>query len=281
MKNYQNTVKFIFGLVVIIQVSLIFFGYLRPSIIYDYLDFWPLTIIPFFILLIFRKTNIKEQVSFYVFIFLTFVFLFFLSGHFFKAQFLSTYSFDSSFQNLNLDSSVEHQVFIDEDNTIDLNYFIGSGYKIDIINEPGRSGFPEAIETIVGSPRAIIFREVDTSSLLKVKGWEIELGSQDLWKLDIFSIDSTIHLDNLNLLPSSLSGTGEIYLGPNLNLKELVLNGKYEITVSKQLPIVVRGNATVPPSWLNATVGYLNQIDETYKLEIEIIDGSEVIFNDG
>ena len=281
MKNYQNTVKFTFGLLVIIQVSLIFFGYLRPSIIYDYLDFWPLTIIPFFILLIFRKTNIKEQVSFYVFIFLTLVFLFFLAGHFFKAQFLSTYSFDSSFQNLNLDSSVEHQVFIDEDNTIDLNYFIGSGYKIDIIDEPGRSGFPEAIETIVGSPRAIIFREVDTSSLLKVKGWEIELGSQDLWKLDIFSIDSTIHLHNLNLLPSSLSGTGEIYLGPNLNLKELVLNGKYEITVSKQLPIVVRGNATVPPSWLNATVGYLNQIDETYKLEIEIIDGSEVIFNDG
>ena len=281
MKNYQNTVKFTFGLLVIIQVSLIFFGYLRPSIIYDYLDFWPLTIIPFFILLIFRKTNIKEQVSFYVFIFLTLVFLFFLAGHFFKAQFLSTYSFDSSFQNLNLDSSVEHQVFIDENNTIHLNYFIGSGYKIDIINEPGKSGFPEAIETIVGSPRAIIFREVDTSSLLKVKGWEIELGSQDLWKLDIFSIDSTIHLDNLNLLPSSLSGTGEIYLGPNLNLKELVLNGKYEITVSKQLPIVVRGNATVPPSWLNATVGYLNQIDETYKLEIEIIDGSEVIFNDG
>ena len=281
MKNYQNTVKFTFGLLVIIQVSLIFFGYLRPSIIYDYLDFWPLTIIPFFILLIFRKTNIKEQVSFYVFIFLTLVFLFFLAGHFFKAQFLSTYSYDSSFQNLNLDSSVEYQVFIDENNTIDLNYFIGSGYKIDIINEPGRSGFPEAIETIVGSPRAIIFREVDTSSLLKVKGWEIELGSQDLWKLDIFSIDSTIHLDNLNLLPSSLSGTGEIYLGPNLNLKELVLNGKYEITVSKQLPIVVRGNATVPPSWLNATVGYLNQIDETYKLEIEIIDGSEVIFNDG
>ena len=281
MKNYQNTVKFIFGLVIIIQISLIFFGYLRPSIIYDYLDFWPLTIIPFFILLIFRKTNIKEQVSFYVFIFLTLVFLFFLAGHFFKAQFLSTYSFDSSFQNLNLDSSVEHQVFIDEDNTIDLNYFIGSGYKIDIIDEPGKSGFPEAIETIVGSPRAIIFREVDTSSLLKVKGWEIELGSQDLWKLDIFSIDSIIHLDNLNLSPSSLSGTGEIYLGPNLNLNELILNGKYEITVSKQLPIVVRGNATVPPSWLNATVGYLNQIDETYKLEIEIIDGSEVIFNDG
>ena len=50
---------------------------------------------------------------------------------------------------------------------------------------------------------------------------------------------------------------------------------------SKDLPIVVKGNAEVPASWLNATVGYLNQFDETYKLEIEIIEGSEVIFKDG
>jgi hypothetical protein len=63
-------------------------------------------------------------------------------------------------------------------------------------------------------------------------------------------------------------------------MKELVLNGQYEITISKKLPVVIKGNATVPPSWLNATVGYLNQIDETYLLEIEIIDGSEVIFKD-
>ena len=114
------------------------------------------------------KNEYKRTSEFLCFHIFNFCFFIFSSGHF-KSDFLSTYSFDSSFQNLNLDSSVEHQVFIDENNTIDLNYFIGSGYKIDIINEPGRSGFPEAIETIVGSPRAIIFREVDTSSLLKVK----------------------------------------------------------------------------------------------------------------
>ena len=280
MKNYQNTVKFIFGLVIILQVSLLFLGNLRPSIIYDYLDYWPLTIAPLVALLLFRNTSIKEKIEFYSYIFLIVVFLIFQFGHFVKADFLTTYSFDSSFENLNLDPNLEHQIFIDENNTIELNYFTGNGYKTEILNKPGRSGYPETIETMVGEPRAIIFRQIETSLLLKVKGWKVELGTENFWKLNIFSIDSNFYLDNLNLSPSSLSGTGKIYLGPNLNMKELVINGQYEITISKKLPVVIKGNATVPPSWLNATVGYLNQIDETYLLEIEIIDGSEVIFKD-
>ena len=280
MKNYQNTVKFIFGLVIILQVSLLFLGNLRPSIIYDYLDYWPLTIAPLVALLLFRNTSIKEKIEFYSYIFLIVVFLIFQFGHFVKADFLTTYSFDSSFENLNLDPNLEHQVFIDENNTIELNYFRGNGYKTEILNKPGRSGYPETIETMVGEPRAIIFRQIETSLLLKVKGWKVELGTENFWKLNIFSIDSNFYLDNLNLSPSSLSGTGKIYLGPNLNMKELILNGQYEITISKKLPVVIKGSATVPSSWLNATVGYLNQIDETYLLEIEIIDGSEVIFKD-
>tara|TARA_B100001250_G_scaffold270071_1_gene233069 strand:- start:608 stop:1453 length:846 start_codon:yes stop_codon:yes gene_type:complete len=280
VKNYQNTIKFIFGLVIILQVSLLFLGNLRPSIIYDYLDYWPLTIAPLVALLLFRNTSIKEKIEFYSYIFLIVVFLIFQFGHFVKADFLTTYSFDSSFENLNLDPNLEHQIFIDENNTIELNYFTGNGYKTEILNKPGRSGYPETIETMVGEPRAIIFRQIETSLLLKVKGWKVELGTENFWKLNIFSIDSNFYLDNLNLSPSSLSGTGKIYLGPNLNMKELVINGQYEITISKKLPVVIKGNATVPPSWLNATVGYLNQIDETYLLEIEIIDGSEVIFKD-
>ena len=280
MKNYQNTIKFIFGLVIILQVSLLFLGNLRPSIIYDYLDYWPLTIAPLVALLLFRNTSIKEKIEFYSYIFLIVVFLIFQFGHFVKADFLTTYSFDSSFENLNLDPNLEHQIFIDENNTIELNYFTGNGYKTEILNKPGRSGYPETIETMVGEPRAIIFRQIETSLLLKVKGWKVELGTENFWKLNIFSIDSNFYLDNLNLSPSSLSGTGKIYLGPNLKMKELVINGQYEITISKKLPVVIKGNATVPPSWLYATVGYLNQIDETYLLEIEIIDGSEVIFKD-
>jgi len=265
---------------VIFQISLIFSGNLRPSIIYDYLDFWPLTILPLFIILFFRKTSFYEQSSFYSYLFLIIVFTIFLIGHFFKSEFLTTYSFDSSFENLNLEPNVEYQIVIDENNTIELNNFNGNGYKVEIINKPGRSGFPEVVETLIGEPRGLFFNEIDTSSLLRVKGWKILLGSENLWQLNLFSIDSSIYLDNLNLNKSYFSGTGKIYLGTNLDLSGLTLNGEYEVTVSKQLPIVVKGNAIVPSSWLNATVGYLNQIDETYKLEIEILDGSKVIFKD-
>ena len=67
---------------------------------------------------------------------------------------------------------------------------------------------------------------------------------------------------------------------PALKLEKLVLNGVYEITVSKNLPIVISGNAETPSSWINATIGTLNQVNESYRLLVEVMDGSEVIFND-
>ena len=52
--------------------------------------------------------------------------------------------------------------------------FLGNGYKVDIIDKPGKSGYPEAVETLLGDPRAVIFRQIETSTLLKVKGWDVE-----------------------------------------------------------------------------------------------------------
>ena len=77
------------------------------------------------------------------------------------------------------------------------------------------------------------------------------------------------------------SGTGEIYLGSNLEIEKLSLSGNYEVTVSKDLSILVKGQATVPDQWLDASVGKLNYPDKTYTVIIEIIDGSQVIFKDG
>ena len=108
-----------------------------------------------------------------------------------------------------------------------------------------------------------------------------QIFSSKIYKeLDIFAIDSNYSLNNLEISNASLSGTGEIYLGENLRLEKLILNGVYEVTVSKNLPIVVSGNAQTPTAWINATIGTLNQVNESYRLLVEIIDGSEVIFND-
>ena len=280
MKNYYSTLKTIFFIIIGLHVSLYFFGLLRPSIIYDYLDYWPFTVIPIILLLLPKSAFISEPIKFYSYAVLISIGMIFLLGHFTKAPFLGTYSHESSFSNLTLNNESGYKVIINENNSINLNSIPGNGYKVDIITKPGSSGYPESLETLVGDPRVVILRSVETSPLLKVKGWNLELGNQTKWDLDIFSIDANFNLDNLKLSNASLSGTGEIYLGDNLKLEKLIINGVYDITVSKNLPIVITGNAETPINWINATVGTLNQVNESYRLLVEIIDGSEVIFYD-
>ena len=214
-------------------------------------------------------------------IFLIAVVLIFSFGHLFDSKFLTTYKYDSFFQNDELSSDHNYVLLIDIDGQINLNSFQGRGYKSEIIDQPGNIGYPEAIETVLGEPRAIVFRQLETCNLLKVKGWNINLGNQNVWELDIFSLDSFINLTDLKLLPSKLSGTGEIFLGPNLEIESLSLSGNYEVTVPNDLSILVKGQAQVPDQWLNASVGNLNNPDKTYTVVIEIIDGSQVIFKDG
>jgi len=114
--------------------------------------------------------------------------------------------------------------------------------------------------------------------LLQVKGWDLKLGNNNLWKLDLISFDSDISLDNISLSSSEIVGTGEIYLGSNLKAEEIKLNGNYKVIVSNELPIVVIGDAVVPTNWINATIGYLNQIESNYELQVKIENGSEVEF---
>ena len=254
---------------------------MRPSILFDYLDYWPLTILPVLITIILRRSYFYEVFRNTVFTFLVIIVLIFSLGHLYDAKFLTTYQFDGFFQNKDLSVDEIYKLYIDFDGKLNLNIHSGLGYKADIIDQPGNIGYPETIESVVGEPKAIIFREIPTSNLLRVKGWDISLGEKNIWELDIFSIDSIINLDNVELQPSKLTGTGNIFLGKNLNMKNLVLSGNYEVTVSRELSILVKGQSETPEGWLNASVGNLNQPDNPYTLVIEIIDGSQVIFKDG
>ena len=256
-------------------------GYLRPSIIYDYLDYWPLTIFPLSLIVIFRNSRFSQVLTNYINILLIIVGSIFFFGHLLDSKFLSTYQNTSSYTNSDLSDDFIYNLSIDIDGKLNLDSFNGIGYVVDIIDQPGKVGYPESIETLLGDPRAIIFREIETSTLFKVKGWDIRLGEKNLWGLDIFSIDASVYFDNLTLLPSKLSGTGQIFLGDNLKMENLTISGNYEITVSNNLSILVIGQAETPSSWLEATVGILNSPEKSYSLVIEIIDGSQVLFKDG
>jgi hypothetical protein len=276
--RYDNLFKSSIIFLIALQVAFYFFGQLRPSIIYDYLDFFPFTIFPIVIYIYFLRKNIQSTFSRVLSIYIATILILFPIGHLFKINWLTTYTINPSYENLDLQDTENYIVSIDIDGSVILDTFEGEGYKVDIINKPGEIGYPETIETLIGDPRALIFREIDTDRLFQIKGWDLQLGNNNLWKLDLISFDSEISLDNITLSSSEIVGTGEIYLGPNLNAKEIKLNGNYKVIVSNELPIVVIGDAVVPTNWINATIGYLNQIESNYELQVKIENGSEVEF---
>jgi hypothetical protein len=276
--KYENSLKILLFSIFAVQIALYFFKILRPSIIYDYIDYFPFTIIPLaiYLFLIFKKRNSKFYV--YLSLYLIVIFIFFPVANILRADFLTTYSFPSFLENRNLDIESDYLLIVETDGELTLNTFEESGYTVDIINKPGNVGFPEAVETLIGEPKAVLIRELDTSRLLKISGWNINLGNQNVWKLDLLSFDSDIYLDNIKLKNSEISGTGIIYLGKNLEVEELKINGNFDINVSIDLPLVAIGNVDVPASWINATIGYLNQADTVYEIKVIVEDGSNVRF---
>ena len=281
MNNYQTTFRNIFYFIIAIQVSLFLFGYLRPSIIYDYLDNWPISILPIILLFINRSYFKNELLNNYLFGILIFIFSTFPIVLMTGANVLTTNSFDAGFQNFDLSEEIDYVMSIDIEGSVNVSFFDGNGYKVDILNQPGKTGFPEAIQANLGNPIPIRMREVSTDRLLQVSGWDIDLGNKTNWALDILSFDSNYYLDSPNLNNSKLIGTGEIFLGPNLSSGDIIINGIFQITVDRKLPIVVIGNAEVPANWINATIGYLNQTEGSYNLKVIVEDGSTVIFEEG
>ena len=281
MNNYQTTFRNIFYFIIASQVSLFLFGYLRPSIIYDYLDNWPISILPLIIVFINRKYYKNELLNNYLFGFLIIIFSTFpivvMSG----VNILTTNSFDAEFENIELSEDIDYLMTIDMEGSVNLGFFEGSGYKVDILNQPGKTGFPEALQANLGNPQPIRLREVLTDRLLQVSGWKLDLGNKTNWALDILSFDSNYYLDSPNLSKARLIGTGEIFLGPSLSSGDIVINGIFNVTVDRKLPIVVIGNADVPANWINATIGYLNQTNGSYNLKVIVEDGSTVIFEEG
>ena len=281
MTNYLKTFRNIFYFVLAIQASLILFGILRPSIIYDYLDNWPLSIFPILVL-IFNKIYIgNARFDNYIFTFLIVVYSIFPAVLLSNQEILTTNTYSSGFKSDNFQNDIVYSLNIDIDGSVNLNSYQGSGYIIDIQNRPGTIGFPEVIESNIGNPRLIQFREIETDRLLQVKGWDLQLGNQTLWNLNILSFGSNINLNDIHLITTEIIGTGHISLGEKLNSGDIFISGNFNIYVDSSLPIAVVGQAEVPAGWINATIGYLNQTNENYKFKVIVEEGSNVVFQDG
>ena len=278
MTNYLKTFRNTFYFVLAIQASLVLFGILRPSIVYDYLDNWPLSILPILILIFNKIYLINSRFDNYVYGFLIIIYSLFPAVLLSSQEILTTNTYSSSFSSSNFEKDIIYSLNMDIDGSVNLNSFEGSGYIIDIQNRPGNIGFPEAIESNLGNPRLVKFREIETDRLLQVKGWDLKIGNETLWNLNILSFGSYINLNNINLKTSEIIGTGEINLGEQLNSGDISISGIFDIYVDSNLPIVVIGSAEVPSEWINATIGYLSQAEKMYKFKVIVEEGSQVRF---
>ena len=118
MNNYQTTFRNIFYFIIAIQVSLFLFGYLRPSIIYDYLDNWPISILPIALLIINRNYFKNELLNNYLFGILIIIFTTFPIVLLTGANVLTTNSFDAEFKNFQLSAEVDYVMTIDTEGSI-------------------------------------------------------------------------------------------------------------------------------------------------------------------
>tara|TARA_B100001123_G_C15001647_1_gene903797 strand:+ start:31 stop:888 length:858 start_codon:yes stop_codon:yes gene_type:complete len=279
--NYIKTLRVILFLALGINFLMFSFGYLRASIVYDYIAFWPISFLPLAIHFIAVQNDKRLYgLKFYSLIFSLFVFVFFPFLHLFKASFLPTYSIATEVNRLNQIKEKDLIFSLDTQGAVLLTSITGKGYVLDIINRPGTIGFPESIEVEIIEPKQILIREVNVDSLLKVAGWEVKLGDQNLWNINIFSLGSILNFQNINLNNVSLSGTGEIYLDETHEFNDFVLNGDFTVYVPSNLPLLVEGSAEVPDDWIEATIGYLSKTNQTYKVKIKVLNNSEVTFED-
>ena len=279
--NYLMTTRILFLIAISFNALLYIFGYLRASILYDYLAYWPFTFLPIVIHFFLYKKNIQEYIKAYMILISTICFFTFPFLHIlFQPQFLPTYSVITEVNRINQIEVSELELKIDTKGSIEISSIEGKGYLLNVINLPGSIGFPEAIEVENIKPKTIVIREIEVDTLLKTKGWNVELGDDNLWNLDIFSINSAIYLENVNLKDAIISGTGSIYLDDENIFDHFVVSGNFTIFVPESLSLLVEGNALVPERWLQVTIGYLSQTNQSYEVKIVVLNDSEVRFED-
>ena len=102
-----------------------FFGQLRPSIVYDYLDFFPFTIVPIVIYLYLIRKNIESTFSRVLSIYIASILILFPIGHLLKINWLTTYTINPSYENLDLQDAENYIVSIDIDGSVILDTFEG------------------------------------------------------------------------------------------------------------------------------------------------------------
>ena len=113
--NYLMTVRTVFFLAISLNIALYFFGYLRASVLYDYLAYWPLTLFLVFIHFLIDRIQIKDHIKSATLLISTIPFIVFPVLHILiQPSFLPTYSVETEVNRINELEDYELSVIIED-----------------------------------------------------------------------------------------------------------------------------------------------------------------------
>jgi len=126
----------------------------------------------------------------------------------------------------------------------------GVAYQVEPIPRGGRVGVPRATETAVDEAVSVEFEAVpDAPSWYRFSGWSIDLSPDVNWRL-VLNGHMQADLTMLTISSAAIAGSGVVRLGaPPETGSSVIIAGDLEVIVPPGAPVLVSGQAQVPPDW--------------------------------
>ena len=146
--SYALIIRILFLFSLLSNFILYFLGHLRQSVIYDYIAYWPFSLIPLLLYILFYRSSLREVIKSFYLVLPTIFFIIFPILHLsIKPSFLPTFSIPTEINRINEIDELGLSLIVDTRGSLEIDDVKGSGYLVDILNSPGSLGFPEVIET--------------------------------------------------------------------------------------------------------------------------------------
>ena len=222
-------------------------GWLSPSIILDFLAWWPLWVLLIGLVFAAKGRRLwKVRLSAVVPVVATAALVVFTAGHL-----LGWPAMPSSSQRLVgpiVGSEPTAALSARVDGAITLIRGSDFLYEVDAIRRGGEIGIPSASEQVQGSNISILLEAPLDPGFYAFAGWNIILSDLPTWNL---TLDGEIDADfgGLDVSGFQVFGSGNVTLGQATGIIPATVAGTFELVIPSGVAARVVGEAFVPQSW--------------------------------
>jgi len=253
-------------------------GWLSPSIILDFIAWWPVWLVLIGMVIIATGRRIwKVRLSGVVPLVVTAAFLVFTAGHL-----LGWPAMPSSAQQLIgpvVGSEPAAALSARLDGVVDLSRGADFLYEVEPIRRGGEIGIPSATEQVQGSNISVVLEPPADPGFYAFAGWDITLSDLPVWNLTLEG-DITADLTDLEMSGFQVFGTGAVTLDQAGSTVPATVVGTFELLIPSDVAARIIGPADVPASWDQLSDGARSPVLGDGWV-ISVTDGSTVTVTEG